>query len=318
VAVTVMLTLFAIFLARWISQALLRSVDLLRADAAALGRGDMPPQKSSGLEETDFVADAMHRAAELLRQRTTDNALLHADLERKVEERTASLREAMTQMEEFSYTVSHDLRSPLRAMQGYAQLLVQDYGAKLDETGVAYLDRIARAAERMNQMTSDLLTYSRLSSSRVKLVPVMLEPVVRQAVEQYIELPRTGAQVRVVAPLAPVMAHEPSLTQALANLLTNAVKFVKPGQPPMITIRTEGVGTKVRIWVEDQGISIAPEQQAGLFRMFERLPTTGKYEGTGIGLAIVKKAAEKMGGTCGVESDGASGSRFWIELAAAT
>jgi len=317
VAVTAMLTLLAILMARWISRALLRSVDLLRADAAALGRGDMPPQKPSGLEETDFVADAMHRAADLLRQRTRDNALLNAELERKVEERTASLREAMTQMEEFSYTVSHDLRSPLRAMQGYAHLLVEDYGEKLDETGVNYLDRIGRAAERMDRMTSDLLTYSRLSSTRVELAPVNIESVVRHAVEQYIELPRKPAQVQIVAPLASVMAHEPSLTQAIANLLTNAVKFVKPGEPAMITLRTESIGTRVRIWVEDQGISIAPELQPALFRMFERLPTGGTYEGTGIGLAIVKKAAEKMGGTCGVESDGFSGSKFWIELAAA-
>lgn len=317
VAVTAMLTLLAILMARWISRALLRSVDLLRADAAALGRGDMPPQQPSGLEETDFVADAMHRAADLLRQRTRDNALLNAELERKVEERTASLREAMTQMEEFSYTVSHDLRSPLRAMQGYAHLLVEDYREKLDETGVNYLDRIGRAAERMDRMTSDLLTYSRLSSSRVEMAPVEVESVVRHAVEQYIELPRKAAQVNIVAPLAAVLAHEPSLTQAIANLLTNAVKFVKPGEPAKITIRTERVGIRVRIWIEDQGISIAPELQPALFRMFERLPTGGTYEGTGIGLAIVKKAAEKMGGTCGMESDGATGSKFWIELAAA-
>jgi signal transduction histidine kinase len=136
-------------------------------------------------------------------------------------------------------------------------------------------------------------------------------------VEHYSELQPAVANVHLVAPLHSVRAHEPSLTQCVANLLINAVKFVKPGERPDVTVRTEARGDRVRIWVEDRGIGISPRFQSRLFRIFERVATDSKYEDTGVGLAIVRKATEKMGGTCGVESDGVNGSRFWIELGAA-
>jgi len=324
-------------MAAWILRAIVRSVDSLSEDAETIGHGQMPAEKGGGLVETDFVAAAMRRTAELLLRRTRvleqvnlDNLELHralsreleekskseAELERKVEERTASLRQAVTQMEEFSYTVSHDLRSPLRALQGYAEILLEDYKSRLDEAGQEYLLRIQRAAVRMDQLTTDVLDYSRLARAEVTLIPTDLDKIVRTAVEHYDQLQRSAAAVKIESPLQPVMAHEPALMQCLSNLLTNAVKFVKPGAAPAITVRTERRGNRVRIWVEDQGIGVAPEYHANLFRLFERLPTAGSYEGTGIGLAIVRKGAEKMGGTCGVESDGVSGSRFWIELAA--
>jgi signal transduction histidine kinase len=248
------------------------------------------------------------------RDRLTDYA---QQLEKKVEERTASLREAVTQMEEFSYTVSHDLRSPLRTIGGYAGVLIEDYGKTLDPAAQAYLEKIIRACERMDRLTTDVLKYSRVARSDVQCKPVEVEAVARSAVEHYNELNPHQADVHIVSPMHSVLAHEPSIAQALANLLTNAAKFVKPGERPHITIRTDHLGDRVRIWVEDRGIGIPKQHQEKLFRMFERAPTVGAYEGTGVGLAIVRKAAEKMGGTCGVESDGTTGSRFWIELNAA-
>ena len=113
-----------------------------------------------------------------------------------------------------------------------------------------------------------------------------------------------------------VLAHETSFTQALANLLTNAAKFVRPGERAQITVRSERHGDRVRVWIEDRGIGIPPTQQARLFRIFERSPDARPYDGTGVGLAIVRKMVEKSGGACGVESDGRTGSRFWIELQA--
>ncbi len=118
-------------------------------------------------------------------------------------------------------------------------------------------------------------------------------------------------------PLLKVRAHEPSLAQSISNLLSNAVKFVPPGEVPRITVRSDAREGKVRLWVEDNGIGIKPEHQHRIFGVFERLPNGVHYEGTGIGLAIVRKAAEKMSGAAGVESDGLTGSRFWIELPAA-
>ncbi len=260
---------------------------------------------------------ALERQLEAKKKVEAELRAAQQDLERKVDERTASLREAVTQMEEFSYTVSHDLRSPLRAMNSYAIALTEDCGPQLDETARDYVRRIQRASERMDQLTRDVLNYSRVSRSQVKLAATDVERIVRGTIEHYGELQPPAAEVSVVSPLHQVLAHEPSLTQCIANLLTNAVKFVRPGEKPRVTVRTERIGPRVRIWIEDQGIGIPPQFQSGLFRMFERGPTHGGYEGTGVGLAIVKKSAEKMGGTCGVESDGQNGSRFWIELSQA-
>lgn len=334
-ACTALLALIGILMAAWISRGLVRSMDQLTAQATVIGEGRMPATTATGLKEPDFVAEAMHRTAQTLFRRTraleeanrvnaalvTEKTEVEAELrvaqqglERKVEERTASLREAIAQMEEFSYTVSHDLRSPLRAMSGFAEALVQDYSASLDETGREYLSRIRRAAERMDRLTTDLLTYSRIARAEVQRTPTDVEKIVRTVLETYPDLQPSHADVRLETPFPLVLAHESSLTQALANLFSNAAKFVRPGERPNITGRAEMRGHRVRFWIEDRGIGIPPAFQPSLFKMFERGPTHHGYEGTGVGLAIVRKAVEKMGGTCGVESDGKSGSRFWIEL----
>lgn len=235
-------------------------------------------------------------------------------LEQKVQERTQSLRDAITQMEEFSYTVSHDLRAPLRAMNTYAQALVEDFGPQLDSAARHYLDRIQRSSQRMEKLTHDVLTYSRLARSEIRLAPVDLDALLRDMIYQYAEFQPPLAEVKVKRPLHDVMAHEVSLGQCVANLLTNAVKFVSPGVQPRIRIHTELSGPTVRLWIVDNGIGIDPQYQSRLFQVFERLHDRQHYEGTGIGLAIVRKAVDKMGGRCGVESDGSNGSRFWIEL----
>src|SRR5207253_1139851 len=143
-----------------------------------------------------------------------------AELEQKVAERTASLREAITQMEEFSYSVSHDLRAPLRAMNGYAQALIEDYGPRLDDTARGYLERIQRSSQRMKNLTHDVLTYSRVA--RADLVPadLDLDGLVRDVVGQYAELQPAAADVQIVTPLHRVRGHESLVGQCVGNLLT--------------------------------------------------------------------------------------------------
>jgi|GEM_PF-1124771 len=239
------------------------------------------------------------------------------ELEQLVAERTASLREAVAQMEEFSYSVSHDLRSPLRAIQGYAEIVLEDYKDKLDPQAHDYLQRISNAGARMDLLTQDVLTYSKIGRVAMRLEPVSLDRLVAETIQQYVYTASLHGGVTVDAPLPSVLGHAPSLVQAVSNLLANAVKFVPKGTPPRVRVWAERRGAEVRLWVEDNGIGIPPEHQTRIWGMFERLNPREHYEGTGIGLAIVRKSIERMGGKVGLESDGKHGSKFWIQLPAA-
>lgn len=250
----------------------------------------------------------------LLSTDITERVRAKEKLEQTVTERTASLRTAIAQMEEFSYSVSHDLRSPVRAMKGYASALLEDHGGKLDEQGRGYVERIIESGSRMDRLILDVLTYSRVARQDIKLQPVDVDALTRGILLQYPEFDPSRAKISIVGKLPTILGHEPSLSQIISNLLNNAVKFVPPGRMPEVNIRSEMNGDQARLWIEDNGIGIKPEYRHRLFGMFERIHSDGRYEGTGIGLAIVRKAAERMGGKAGVESDGVNGSKFWVQL----
>ena len=235
-------------------------------------------------------------------------------LEEKVRERTARLEQTISELEAFSYSMSHDLRAPLRAMRGYSQVLLEEYSAKLDENGQDYLNRILTASERLDRLVQDVLRYSRSARETIDCVTVNLEALIASVIVEYPALRPPNAVIDVAAPLLNVRGHEASLTQVISNLLGNAVKFVKPGEKPHVRISTTKHDSLVRICFNDNGIGIAPEHHSKIFKMFERLSAGSEYEGTGIGLAIVAKAVERMGGKVGVESEVGKGSTFWIEL----
>ncbi|HEX7896544.1 MAG TPA: ATP-binding protein [Planctomycetota bacterium] len=228
---------------------------------------------------------------------------------RRVEE---ELRASNRELEAFSYSVSHDLRGPLRAITGFSDVLLKDYAdAIADEEGRDFLRRIAAGARQMDTLIQDLLSFSRLGRERILISPVDVALVVNDAVTG---LNGTPAQVDRDGPFPSAMGHRTLLGQVFSNLLSNAVKFVAPDTLPKVRIRSEVHGERVRVWVEDNGIGIAPEFHERIFRVFERLHPAGGYPGTGIGLAIVRRAMERMGGKCGVDSAPGKGSRFWIEL----
>jgi PAS domain S-box-containing protein len=250
------------------------------------------------------------------RKRAQEEILeLNSSLEARVAERTSQLEELLRELNGFAYTVSHDLRSPLRAMYGFSQALLEDYAANLDATGQDYAQRIMDSSRRMDRLIQDLLAYSRLSRGEIELEPVDVGEICREILQHLSNELREGkAEVRLVEPLPRVQGHRVMLTQVITNLLSNANKFILPGDVPRIQVRAEGSGDRVRIWVEDNGIGIAAEHQDRIFRVFERLNLPEKYPGTGIGLAIVRRAMERMRGQVGVVSEPGKGSRFWIEL----
>jgi len=240
---------------------------------------------------------------------------LNSDLERRVRERTLKLEDALRQLEAFRYTVSHDLRAPLRALAGFSDLLLTEYdGRPFDAEGRDYARRIRDAARSMDRLILDLLHYSAVNRAAIELKPVDLGAVVRGVLSVLeAELSERDALVLVDEPLPRVLAHEVLLSQAITNLVSNAAKFVRTGERPWIQIRAEA-GERVRLWVEDHGIGISPEHHERIFRVFERLHAKAEYAGTGVGLSIVAKAVEHVGGRVGVESELGKGSRFWIEL----
>jgi signal transduction histidine kinase len=240
------------------------------------------------------------------------------DLEERVRARTAELVERNEELEAFAYSISHDLRAPLRAMGGFSQAMLEDYGDRLDETGRGYAQRVVTAAQTMDQLIRDLLTYSKVTRSELELAPLHLVRVLKSVVRGLDgEIRERRARV-VLDEMAPdVIGHEGTLTQVLTNLLANAIKFVPADRAPEVRVRAERRGERLRLWVEDNGIGIAPEHHERVFRVFERLHAAEEYPGTGIGLAIVRKGAERMGGRAGLESTPGQGSRFWIELSLA-
>lgn len=294
---------------------------------------------------SQYIAITIDRAQREQALREAQSSLSrHAEvLESKVAERTAWLSESVEQLESFSHTVAHDLRAPIRWISGYSEMLLDDYRDAIPPAARAIVERLRHAGGRLDALTRDLLCFSKIARQEVRLEPVDVAEVVADLVALTPGL-QDGVVVVQGSPGA-VLAQRTLLQQCLANLFDNALKFVRPGLRPRIVVRGEtrcgpapgaasAPGTSVnatppplppvgaassrwvRLWIEDNGIGIAPETQRKIFGIFERAGGVDHIEGTGIGLAIVTRATQRMGGTCGVESQPGAGSRFWLDLLA--
>ena len=240
-----------------------------------------------------------------------------AELEETVRLRTAELQLSNTQLETFVYSIAHDLRAPLRTMQGFSQLLVQEHEANLSQQGRDYANFINTAAQMMDHLLADLLAFSHISQQKIELIPVSLEAAIKDALAGCeLEIRDSQARIESIRPWPIVLAHPTTLRQVLVNLISNALKFVGAEAPRVRLWSEQRPGGIVRIWVEDNGIGIPEEFQERIFQVFQRLHTT-QYAGTGIGLAIVQKGMERMNGRVGLVSAPGKGSKFWIELARA-
>lgn len=268
-------------------------------------------------EELIMIEEISTQLAIALHQANLTQAIQNyaSNLENKVLERNAQLEEINQELEAFSYSISHDLKAPLRAIQGFAIALQEDYGENLDDLGREYTQRLAASAQQMERLIQDLLAYSRLSRTESQKQPVNLILVVAKAIEELdSQITEAQAEITVEHPLSNMFGNRTILLQIVNNLLSNAIKFVEPNIKPQIHIWTEIPENYVRLWVEDNGIGIEPQHQERIFQVFERLHGNEAYPGTGIGLAIVKKGIERLGGRLGVESEVNRGSLFWIEL----
>ena len=190
-----------------------------------LGGGSFGPSHDEGIF---FALDLTAlKATEIALREAQAKLNLHAEaLEKTVEERTARLQETIAELEAFSYSISHDMRGPLRAMQGYAAALKEDYAARLDQQANEHLARIARAANRLDKLIQDVLTYSRVARAEIQLNPVELSRLLSDIIQQYPGFQPPTARIYLQEPLPAVIGQEASLTQVFSNLLGNAVKFV--------------------------------------------------------------------------------------------
>jgi len=239
-------------------------------------------------------------------------ARTNSRLEEQVRERTAHLREMVDELEHFSYTITHDMRAPLRAIRGFIGTLEEQLDGRLDSETKDCMDRIASSARRMDRLITDALSYSRTVQTELRLSVVDAAALLRGIIDSYPNLQPPKARIRIDSEIPKVLANEAGLTQCFSNLLDNAVKFVEPSAIAEVGIRAETHDGLVRIWFEDNGIGIPELFRPRLFQMFQR--ANKAYDGTGIGLALVRKVAERMSGRVGVEPNGGTGSRFWLEL----
>jgi PAS domain S-box-containing protein len=245
-----------------------------------------------------------------------------AELERLVAERTQSLQETTDQLNAFCYSIAHDLKAPIRAQVGYSGLLLEEFGPSLGEEGVEYLKRLREAAERQAQLVGDLLSHASLDRNPMPLSAMDLAKAVEAACSDlHADIKSKHALIHEENLNGLVVANESSLHLVLVNLLSNAIKFVAPGTKPEVSISTEArrddhARPVVRLWVKDNGLGIPACHLERIFGVFERLHSAQVYPGTGIGLAIVKRAVERMQAAWAWNQSPAR-SRFWVELRAA-
>jgi len=233
-------------------------------------------------------------------------------LEELVEARTAALARANRELESFSYSVSHDLRAPLRAINGYAHLLLEDSRDRWTAEERDFLNRVVRAANRMGQLIDDILEFSRVSRAEMKMAQVDMHGLAQACLdEQAGDYP--AARI-VLGPLPPAFGDETALRQVFANLIGNALKYSSKQEAPRIEIGAQEQEGETAYYVRDNGAGFSMEYAQRLFGVFQRMHTDAEFPGTGIGLAIVKNIVERHGGRVWAESVKGEGATFRFTL----
>jgi signal transduction histidine kinase len=271
-----------------------------------------PYQNADGV--CTHLVGAVHDITEIKRAEI-EIQKLNQELEDRVTERTAQLLAANKELESFSYSVSHDLRAPLRAISGFSSILARRHRKDLNEEGQHYMDNIVQASARMGYLIDDLLIYSRLGREGVRRVPVSLANLMADLKRNMqSRLDEIQAEVDIADGFPTIIGDQTLLNQVFTNLLENAITYHKPDVPPKVTVDWQIEDDQVVIRVSDNGIGIAVENHEKIFNMFQRLHSDDEYPGTGIGLANVKKCLNLLGGRVTVASSVGQGTTFSIYL----
>jgi signal transduction histidine kinase len=263
----------------------------------------------------DYVTKPLH--VEEVRARIDTHLGLRA-MQKELQRQAAQLKAANEELEAFAYSVSHDLRAPLRAINGFTQILTERCSDSLSLEGLECLNKVQFASKRMDVLIQDLLAYARTGRGAVRAIPVPLPPLVEEIECTFGErLAAANAHLQVSQPLATPLGDPTMIEQILANLLDNALKYRRRDAVPELKLSATAMGEHVLIQLADNGIGMPAEYQQKIFQVFQRLHHEHEYPGTGIGLAIVDKAARAMGGEVSVASSPGQGSTFSVRLPAA-
>ena len=238
---------------------------------------------------------------------------LNVTLEQRVRSRTAELEEAVREMESFSYSISHDLRAPLRAIAGYAKIIEEDCAAQIDAEGKRLLDRIAGGAIRMGELIDDLLDFSRIGRAELKKTPIDMHSLAREVLG---DIPETssGRHQVCIGELPPAVADRGLLRQVWTNLLSNAIKYSRQRNPAVIEVGGAAEDDALHYWVRDNGAGFDMAYAGKLFKVFQRLHRDPAFEGTGVGLAIVARIVQRHGGRVWAEAEPDKGATFHFTL----
>jgi PAS domain S-box-containing protein len=240
---------------------------------------------------------------------------LNAELEERVRLRTAELANANKELETFTYSVSHDLKAPLRGIDGYSRLLLEDYRERLDQAGILLVNNVRNGVAQMSQLIEDLLAYSRMERRSLLGQTLDLSQVVARVLgEMRAEIQQHGMVVDMSLQGLTVRADPEGLAVVLRNLVDNAVKFSRDSHPPTLSITGVANEKSTTLIVRDNGIGFDMQFHNRIFEIFQRLQRAEEYPGTGVGLAIVHKAVQRMGGDIRAESVPGQGATFYLEL----
>lgn len=272
------------------------------------------------IRDGDKVTGSVLVTRDLTQQRQAEEARRAA--EQQIREYTVQLERSNSELERFASVASHDLQEPLRKIQAFSDRLRQKYEELLPEAGRDYVNRMQEAAKRMQDLINDLLMFSRLTTKEQRFSPVNLQKIL-SAVLSDLEVRIEETESKVEFGELPLIEADPvHMRQLFQNLISNAIKFRRPEQASVVKISAEslpaeaGRPARVRLAFSDNGIGIDPKYHERIFGIFERLHSRGKYEGTGVGLAVCRKICEQHGGSIQVESGPDRGSTFIAELPA--